>query len=311
MFEMDATLKRCMIKRMLDKPLMTEVAAHNAFVKQTCLVLANKILLCLLSRVSKSAIEKMKSDENIDYVYDNIFQNNLDNTNNRSFLQCRLTLDGNPVNVILEFVPIENENNRGVLFVPDENEDANTFRIVYSCRILDNGIPLSELKFLIGNKKYLVHKLAHLILGKHLNRKSFEINYKEYNKCGAYYYNYPTEFDAYYEQLIVEIDDYVQGDYKKLSNILNTKKQDELIEILMSIVSDSEKVFLRFLNSANKQKVCSKIYDYIDTKISKGYVFEDTFWAANFYRHAKPTQRDLKLYLDEIKEGLLNNESNK
>lgn len=304
-------IKNILLEYILNSDEIKENIQFDNFIKQCCRNIANIILSRIYSCLSKEGRQKIQNNSWQGYLDDH-FNHHLDFMQNKGYsLDIPFYLDGKEALLLLVFLPTDRENT--LAFCSDENLlKENVFSIKYFCKVSDKGVPMSDVVFLFNHKNYLVHELSHLILDMKTKTRASKTNTTEYKKHGFYYYNCPTEFNAYYKQLLIEMDDYAQGDYKKLSNILNTRNEDELIKILMSIVSDSEKVFLYFLSSVNKRKLCGKIYDYIDTKISKREgIFEDIFWAVDFYKGAKPTQHDLRLCLDEIKEGLSNNENNK
>lgn len=299
----------------IDKKLKTEEIAHDNFVKRTCEYITDKILKELLSKISSEGKKLLSSDKNLSLIYDRQLESNLYFFGKLGYgLTCRIVLDGIDRFIILRFY--NNGKAWGLEFMPNET-DESIFTIGCSCKIIDNHIPLSEIRPLLENKSYLVHELAHIILDRKTNAQT-----RKYTKNNnlACYYNNPAEFNSYEKQLLVELDEFIKQDTNKANKLLALRSFEAVYNTLKPYLSDPLKYFLYFLNMPNKKKIFQTIFDHIEYTLGKtpsstsGVPFRtfDSKYSETYEGNTiKVTDYDALLYLNDIKYILKEKKENK
>jgi len=128
-------------------------------------------------------------------------------------------------------------------------------------------VNLGYLKNLICNKENIDHEIIYFLDSFKTNAFTQKQNEDEYNSNPDYYYNFPSEYHAYGQQIMSRLyDRYNQFGFKHkdIENILNSRTEDDFFMNLQKAAgSKTIKKFIRNLNVKNKKNFIKRIRNYI------------------------------------------------
>ena len=167
-------------------------------------------------------------------------------------------------------------------------------------------VNMGRLKALIIHKENLDHEIIHFLDSFKTNILKQKLNKEKYDNDSKYYFNFPTEYHAYSQQIISKLyDKYNQFNFKHkdIDKLLSNRNEDNFIDQLSNMIrSKNINNFMKNLNIKNRRNFISRICNYLLEK-----QFNESALDRNDYETSYIENFDQKTYkkiFDPKDEGL-------